>query len=90
MVDESGNPSDKYSESNCPIYSGCYANIKVSFWFQSNNFGKRVNCQLVAIQFAKHGESFGGGNVNPVVAADGFGEVNIDNSFPEVPEDIPF
>ena len=41
-------------------YSGCYVNAVVRIWPQSGEFGKRINCQLMGVQFAKDGESFGG------------------------------
>ena len=43
------------------IYSGCYVNAVVSLWFQNNAYGKRVNCSLEAVQFAKDGQPFGDG-----------------------------
>jgi hypothetical protein len=43
------------------IYSGCYVNVQIAFWAQNNNYGKRINCELLAVQFAEDGESFGGG-----------------------------
>ena len=44
-------------------YAGAYVNGAVSLWVQNNQFGKRVNCNLQAIQFVKDGDSFGGGGV---------------------------
>lgn len=40
-------------------YSGCYVNAVVDLWTQNNAFGKRVNCNLLAVQFFKDGEAFG-------------------------------
>jgi hypothetical protein len=42
-------------------YAGCYVNASLEIWAQSNNYGKRVNAQLRAVQFFKDGDSFGGG-----------------------------
>ena len=42
-------------------YAGCYVNAVVSFWAQDNQHGKAVRCELVSVQFAKDGDSFGGG-----------------------------
>jgi hypothetical protein len=50
-------------------YAGCYVNAMVDVWAQDNQFGKRINCQLMGVQFARDGESFGGGGV---AAADDF------------------
>lgn len=43
------------------IYSGCYVNIQMSMWLQDNNYGKRVNADILAVQFASDGDAFGGG-----------------------------
>lgn len=43
------------------IYAGCYCNFVVEFWAQDNGFGKRVNANLLGVQFVKDGEAFGGG-----------------------------
>ena len=42
-------------------YAGCYVNAIVELWGQDNQFGKRVNANLLAVQFAKDGEPFGDG-----------------------------
>ena len=42
-------------------YSGCYVNCILELWFQDNSYGKRVNCNLLGVQFAKDGEAFGAG-----------------------------
>ena len=44
-------------------YAGCFVNAAVSLWVQNNQFGKRVNCNLQAIQFVKDGDTFGSGGV---------------------------
>lgn len=46
------------------IYAGCYVNATIRLWVQNNQWGKRVNAELRAIQFVKDGESFGAGQVN--------------------------
>lgn len=40
-------------------YAGCYVNVSLRLWAQDNEFGKRVNAQLQAVQFALDGEAFG-------------------------------
>lgn len=42
------------------IYSGCYVNAQIGFWLQDNKFGRRVNAELLAVQFAEDGDAFGG------------------------------
>lgn len=44
------------------IYAGCYVNAKVELWAmdKSKGFGNQLNCQLIGLQFAADGDSFGG------------------------------
>lgn len=52
------------TEADGKPYSGCYVNAKVRFWVQQGGqYGRRINCQLQGVQFAKDGEAFGGGRV---------------------------
>ena len=46
------------------IYGGCFVNATVDFWVQNNQYGKRVNCNLRAVQFDSDGEPFGMGPVD--------------------------
>ncbi len=43
------------------VYSGCYVNAIIEPWGQSNNYGKRINSNLLGVQFVKDGEPFGDG-----------------------------
>lgn len=57
------------------IYGGCYVNASVSCWAQDNQFGKRINFQLLGVQFVRDGDAFtGGGRATP-------------DDFADVPED---
>ena len=58
LADEDGKP-----------YSGCYVNAIINFWFQDNQYGKRVNGNLLGVQFANDGEPFGSG---PIDVSDDF------------------
>jgi Protein of unknown function (DUF2815) len=40
-------------------YAGCYVNAVVRIWVQDNEFGKRVNAELMGVQFVRDGEAFG-------------------------------
>jgi Enterobacter phage Enc34, ssDNA-binding protein len=54
------------------LYAGCYVNAIISPWGQNNDFGKRVNANILGVQFVKDGEAFG----DAVTAdADDFDEV---------------
>ena len=64
------NPQD------CPVYGGCYVNAKVRLWAQDNQYGKRINCELVTIQFARDGEPLDGRHVSEKDAIDGFDAVD--------------
>jgi len=46
------------------VYAGCYVNATIRLWAQDNQFGKRINAQLRAIQFVREGEEFGEGAVD--------------------------
>ncbi len=65
------------------IYSGCYVNIQLAFWVQDNNYGKRVNADLLAVQFAGDGEAFGGGASGADTSV--FGGVAAPNPFAGMP-----
>lgn len=42
------------------MFSGCYVNMLIRPWFQdSEKWGKRINANLIGIQFVKKGEPFG-------------------------------
>ena len=49
-----------YKEEAGKIYRGCYVNVVLKPWVQQNVHGVGIRCDLVAIQFAADGESFGG------------------------------
>lgn len=49
------------AESDGRPYSGCYVDGLVQIWAQDNQWGKRVNAQLLGLQFRKDGEPFTGG-----------------------------
>lgn len=49
------------TKENNPIYSGCYVNASVDFWFMNNQYGKRVLSNLHAVMFSKDGDRIGNG-----------------------------
>lgn len=61
VVDRQLNP---IAEVDGKIYAGCYVNATIRIWVQNNQWGKRVNAQLRAVQFVKDGPSFGAGPVD--------------------------
>lgn len=60
------------------IYGGCKVNMLIRPWWQDNKFGKRVNANLIAVQFVEDGEPFGEGRI---------GEDEIEDTFDSLDED---
>lgn len=54
------------------IYAGCYVNASVEIYAQDSSDGKGIRCEILGIQFAKDGDSFGGG---AAPSADDFDDV---------------
>jgi len=46
------------------FYAGCRVNILIRPWFQDNDFGKRINASLVAVQFVRDDEQIGEGRID--------------------------
>lgn len=70
-------PDVKEGDSGAP-YAGCYVNSIVRFWAQDDDdYGKRINCSIEAVQFARDGEAFGGGK-----------RVNVDDEFDDQADDL--
>lgn len=63
-------------ESDEVLYAGCYVNAIVEPWAQNNQFGKRVNANLLGVQFVKDGEAFGDGGTS--ASADDFEDIDDD------------
>lgn len=59
-------------ESDDIIYAGCYVNLMIRPWAQNNVHGKRLNANLLAVQFVNDGERFGADRPD---AAEEFDEV---------------
>lgn len=62
------------SESSGKPYSGCFVNAVVRIWAQKGQYGKRVNAQLMGVQFARDGEAFAGGAPADPMAFDNLAE----------------
>lgn len=48
------------AEADDIVYAGCFVNVLIRPWKQANKFGKRVNANLIAVQFVRDGERFTG------------------------------
>lgn len=75
------------TEEDNVIYGGCYVNAKIGFWVQNNAYGKRVNANLLGIQFAKDGKPFG---EKKVASADDFGVIEDAYDPSTEDDDAPF
>jgi len=60
------NPPDVFDRDMSPInpksgkvYSGCIVNLKIKPWKQDNSWGKKVNANLLAVQYVAEGTRFG-------------------------------
>ena len=56
------------------LYAGCYVNGIIDGWFQNNTYGKRVNANLLGVQFVKDGAPLGDGA--KTADADDFDEID--------------
>lgn len=57
------------AETDGKPYAGCFVNATITLWVQDNQYGKRVNANLRAVQFVSDGDAFG---VRPVDAEEEF------------------
>lgn len=80
-----GRKREPLTEEDDIVYGGCYVNALIRPWAQDNKFGKRINANLVAVQFVRDGERFGQArpDINEHFAAEdgdsgdgGFGDVD--------------
>lgn len=51
---------NKVAEGDGTIYSGCVVNAQLEIWAQDNSYGKRINAQLMGVQFVRDAEAFSG------------------------------
>jgi hypothetical protein len=52
-------PTVRLTSKDGKPYSGCYVNATVDIWIQSSKYSG-IRCTLIAVQFSKDGEAFGG------------------------------
>ena len=55
-----GRSKQTLTEADGLPYAGCMVNVQLDIWAQKNQFGKAVNCKLLAVQFWEDGERLGG------------------------------
>jgi len=66
------------------LHPGCVVNASIQLWVQDNQYGKRVNANLRAVQFVEAGDVWGGSA--PVRAEQEFEP--LEGDFPD--DDLPF
>lgn len=69
------------SEEDERLYAGCYVNAVVELWVQNNGFGKRINANLLGVQFFKDGEPFADGESASTSDFDAFDDEGEDDDF---------
>ena len=80
--DLDGTDLTKQSEDNNPgdkPFSGDYVNAVIEVWAQNNNYGKRINANLVGVQYVKTGSRFSKGSEDDL-----FADTTVKASKPEV------
>jgi hypothetical protein len=58
IVDRNGAP---LTPSDGKPYSGCYVLAHISLWTQDNQWGQKINANLLGLQFLRDGDAFAGG-----------------------------
>lgn len=62
--DRRGNKVTDAAEILEMIYPGCLVNILIKPWAQNNKHGKKINANLIAVQFVGDAERFGEGSID--------------------------
>mgnify|MGYP001057866225 CR=1 FL=1 len=67
MIQQDGSAVDAmntmaYQQTARKMYGGCRVNVAIKPWCQENKHGRGIRCDLVAIQFLRDDEPFGGGS----------------------------
>lgn len=62
------------AEEDNKLYAGCYVNAMIELWTQNNGFGKRINANLLGVQFLRDGEPFADGESASADDFDAFGD----------------
>ena len=67
------------TEDDNRLYAGCYVNAVVELWVQNNGYGKRINANLLGVQFFKDGEPFVDGESGSADDFDAFDDESADD-----------
>ena len=74
-----GRDRSPLTEEDGKIYAGCYVNAIIELWAQNNQYGKRINANLLGVQFVKDGEPFADGVAASVDDFDVFDDLDDDD-----------
>lgn len=66
----------RINEDDDIVYAGCWVNVLFRPWVQKNQFGKRINANLLAVQFVRDDEAFSG--IERPDVDDAFGDISGD------------
>ena len=69
------------SEEDERLYAGAHVNAVIELWVQNNGYGKRINANLLGVQFFKDGEPFADGVTASQDDFDAFGDDDDDDFF---------
>lgn len=75
VIDKDTSP---LTEDDNKIYAGCRVNAIVELWPQNNSYGKRINANILAVQFSKDDAPFGDGGTS--ASADDFEVIEDDDA----------
>lgn len=78
------NPSKEVTFKDHKLYPGALVNIMFKLWIQNNDYGKKINANLLIVQFVDDGKEFGEGS-GPA-ASDAMDDIS--SEFPDEEEDI--
>ena len=69
------------TEEDAVIYDGCYVTAIINVWAQDNKFGKRINANLLGVQFKRDGDPLASG-------AEKVSDDDFDDDFEDEDEDL--
>lgn len=78
------NPSKEVTFKDHKLYPGAVVNIMVKLWVQNNDYGKKINANLLIVQYVDEGTEFGEGS-GPA-ASEAMDDIS--SEFPDENEDI--
>lgn len=71
------------------LYAGCYVDAIVEIWVQNNQYGARINANLLALRHREDGEAFGAGGI-PDGVEDDFEDLEDEEAKELEDEDLDF